>query len=122
MKTAAEKTIACTLDGAALRRRLAWIRRVTNSHLLSHRMDGTVLRLTYRSTALPDLEQIVAQERDCCAFMRYSLERLPDAVMLTIEAPSGSGTDAQWLFEQFQPAERVAVSGKSCGCGPLGCG
>lgn len=122
MQTAADKTIACTLDGAALQRRLAWIRRVTDRHLLSHRLDGTVLRLTYRGAALSDLEQIVAQERDCCAFMRYSLERLPDAVMLTIDAPRGAGTDARWLFEQFQPSEQLRVSGKGCGCGPLGCG
>jgi len=122
MPTAAELPMACTLGSTALQRRLAWIRRVTDRSLLSCRLDGTVLRLTYRDDALTDLEEIVAQERECCAFMRYSLEPASGVVKLTIEAPDGVGADARWLFDQFLPQQQPVAARKACGCGPGACG
>lgn len=122
MRAAVERVVACTLRTDALGQRLAWIRRVTVNSLLSHRLDGSVLRLTYRSDAITDLEQIVAEERECCSFLRYSLEPHPAGVRLTIEAPDGDGTDARWLFDQFLPQAQAAASGKACGCAPGACG
>lgn len=121
MQTAADLPVACTLGSAALDRRLAWIRRVTEHSLLSHRLDAKVLRLTYRGDALPDIEQIVAQERECCAFMRYSLESSPGEVRLTIEAPDVVGPDAKWLFDQFLPQVQSNPVRNACGCGPGAC-
>ena len=68
--------------------------------LLDHRLDGTRLRLTYHRDALANLESIVAQERVCCSFLRFSLEPDVDAVRLTIDAPDGLGADA------VQPQQR----------------
>jgi hypothetical protein len=121
MQAAAEQALACTLGSDALGHRLAWIRRVTERSLLDHRLDGTRLRLTYHRDALANLESIVAQERVCCSFLRFSLEPDVDAVRLTIDAPDGLGADARWLFDQFLPRARVTPT-RACGCASGACG
>jgi hypothetical protein len=116
-----DAAIACSLPSDALEQRLAWIRRVTANSLLTHRLVGTTLRLLYREDALPDLQKIIAQERECCPFLEYSLRPAEGALQLTIGAPDGLGSDARWLFDQFLP-QAAAVSKKSCGCAPGACG
>lgn len=122
MQTATDETIACTLGSDALGPRLAWIRHVTDRHLVSHRLGAAVLRLTYRIDALSDLERIIALERECCSFLRFSLERQGETVLLTVEAPEGGGGDARWLFDQFLPQTQPAASVRACGCAAGACG
>ncbi len=122
MQTPADDPIACTLGSDALRPRLDRIRGLTDRSLLSHRLDGTVLRLTYRIDALSDLEQIVGLERDCCSFLQYWLEPSGDEVRLTIKAPGGLGSDARWLLDQFLPQAQPTGGRKSCGCARGACG
>jgi len=117
MSAAPEIPIACTLAAGALRVRLAWIGRVTDSHLLSHRLEGATLQLAYRSEARGDLERIVAAERTCCTFLDFDLADDDGLVMLRIRAPAGADVDARWLFEQFLPKPPQAA----CGCTPGGC-
>jgi hypothetical protein len=113
--------IACSLPSGELERRLAWIRRVTASSLLSHHRDGTVLRLQYRVEAMSELQQIVLRERECCPFLEFSLRLSTSAAHLTVHAPAGLGSDAQWLFDQFLP-QAATPPRKSCGCAPGACG
>ena len=120
MRPAVDNPIACTLDSSALRQRLAWIARITNRSLLRYRIDGAVLRLSYRTDAFGDLEQIVAQERECCPFLTYTLTAAKE-VTLSIEAPAGAGPDARWLFDQFLPRSSPGDAPKACGCGPGAC-
>lgn len=101
--------------------RLAWIRRVAEQSLINHELTGTTLRLMYRIEAQQELEQIVAKERACCAFLTYSLERTASAMQLSIHAPPGTEANAKWLFEQFLPAGPKTPS-PSCGCAPSECG
>ena len=116
-----EAPIACSLPPDARELRTAWIRRVTASGLLSHQLDGRTLRLGYRPEALPELQQIIAAERQCCPFLSYSLRRSGDGVQLTIEAPEGVGPDTRWLFDQFIP-QGTMESKKLCGCATAACG
>ena len=92
--------LACTLTAGALQRRLAWIHRVTRESLLTHRVDGPMLALSYRIDAKADLERIVAQERLCCPFLRFELREVQDTVRLTIEAPVGQGDDARCVRQR----------------------
>lgn len=117
----AESPVACLLPSDALAQRLAWIRRVTARSLLVHRLDGAALRLQYGAEALPELEEIVQHERQCCPFLTFSLQRAGNTVALTIEAPNGLGPDARWLFDQFLPDGATAPK-KTCGCAPGACG
>lgn len=116
----AEKPIACTLSSAALMGRLDWIRRVTSRSLVSHRLSGSTLHLTYRHDAKAEIEQIVASERECCSFLEFKLLEAPDGFELTIYAPDDvAGADARWLFDQFLP---VVTPRTNCGCAPGACG
>lgn len=118
MTTAPDTTIACTLPPGALPRRLAWIRRVTANDLLAHRLEGNALHLTYRARAGDELAQVVAEERRCCSFLRFSLRDVAEGVELHIEAPAEAGADARWLFEHFLPSPAP----RPCGCAPGSCG
>ena len=122
MQAAADTPIACTLGTDDLGQRLAWIRQVTDRSLVSHQLDAATLRLTYRNDALQDLEQIVAKERECCAFLHYTLETSTDVVRLTIRAPADAASQARWLFDQFLPQQRPGAASKACGCAPGACG
>lgn len=119
MQAAADQPVACTLLPAQLPERLAWIRQVTTQSLMSHRLDGATLHLTYRLEARAELERIVAGERQCCGFLRFDLRETQGAVELTIEAPEKVAADARWLFDQFLPQPLVA---RTCGCSPGACG
>lgn len=116
----AEKPIACTLTSAALMGRLDWIRRVTSRSLVSHRLSGSTLHLTYRLDAKADVEQIVVGERECCSFLEFKLREAPDGFELTIYAPDDVvGAAARWLFAQFLPVDTPRAT---CGCAPGACG
>jgi hypothetical protein len=117
MSGAPEHPIACTLGADDLRARLAWIRRVTELALVSHRLDGTTLHLAYRPEARGDLQRIVDAERACCAFLEFDLADDDGQVALRIRAPAGGEVDARWLFEQFLPAPPSgACAGVTGGC------
>jgi hypothetical protein len=122
MQARSDAAIACTLPSGVLQSRLHWIRRVTAEGLIAHRIDGTTLRLTYRPEVRADLEQIVAEEQKCCAFLRFTLTAADDAVLLGIEAPGGLGEEARWLFDHFLPQPLHVSARQRCGCAPGTCG
>jgi hypothetical protein len=96
--------------------RLLRIRQLTRSHLLSHALDGSTLRLTYDGAAADELDRLVALERQCCAFLEFHLARTGDAVELVIVAPQQDGADARWLFSHFISEASTPVLGSSCAC------
>ena len=108
--------IACTLDPQAIGARLADISRLTKQHLLSHRLDGRTIRLTYDRAAVKEVERIVALERECCAFLDFRLRLAADGVELTITGPDRPGSDVQWLLAQFLPQGATSNRGSAC-CG-----
>lgn len=119
MQIATDAPMACSLSADEQPGRLAWIRQLTACSLKAHRLDGTSLNLTYAGDARPDLERLVASERQCCGFLRFELRATSSGVELTIEAPVEAGADARWLFDQFLPQPQAR---KACGCAPGACG
>lgn len=120
----ADAPVACTLPPEGLPRRLAWIQSVTARGLIAHELGDASLRLRYRPEVAAELERIVEGERECCAFLRFDLQRRGDEAELTIHAPAGIGTDARWLFDQFLPRPGPApapVARRACGCAPGAC-
>lgn len=110
------KPIVCTLSPAAMAPRLAQIRTLTRKHLRSHRLDGSTLYLAYDLAAAGELTEIVAMERECCAFLSFELGTHADAVSLVIEGPPQPGSDKQWLFSQFLPEAPAPVAASGCAC------
>ena len=111
--------IACTLGPNDLKARLDRIAQLAQQHLLAQRREGPALHLLYAREAAAQLKDIVALERECCAFLNFELAERAKVVELTITAPAEASEFAGVLFEHFS-ASAVAAAGPrcvaSCGC------
>ena len=117
MQAAEPMPIACTLSPAEMGPRLARIQQLTQEHLRSHRLDGVTLHLFYEPVAAAELAEIVELERQCCAFLDFSLMAQDSQVRLEISAPADQATNARWLFSQFLPDEAGAPAPNGgCAC------
>src|ERR671919_1304737 len=109
--------IACTLGSADFRQRLAWIADLNRDALRAQRREGLRLELTYAPAALDRVREMVARERNCCAFLTFDLQQEADAVRLVIEAPEDARDVLDAVFEPFQAREPAAAV---CGCSSAG--
>lgn len=94
--------IACTLDAPDFKERVASIRDLASCHLLSSNRQPLALRLTYAAEALPEVEDLVAKESDCCAFLDFDI-RAGEQIELIITAPESAALAADDLFAHFAP-------------------
>ena len=92
--------IACTLDAAALEERLAEIRAVGRDALIASEPGG-VLRFRATPGIRRRLEEIVAAEAECCAFLGLELREQDGELRLAISAPDGAEPVAAGLVEAF---------------------
>lgn len=115
MQAAEPMPIACTLSLAEMGPRLTRIRQLTLDHLRSHQLDGVTLHLHYDPSAAVELAEIVELERQCCAFLDFSLTAQDSQIRLEITAPADQATNARWLFSQFLPDD-AGVSPPNAGC------
>lgn len=106
--------LACTLELQEMGPRLERLRRLADTGLQSHRLEGNVLRLAYRSEAAKEVKAVVALERDCCRFLDFHLQEGASQVDLTITAPESVGTAAEWLFAQFMPTTSAKAPVRPC--------
>lgn len=105
--------MACTLGGAAFADRVAWISALNRTALRSHSREDRTLRLTYAPTAAPQVHQLVAQERECCAFLRFQIDETPSGVHLRMEAPEEGRDALDALFAPFLVGTETAAEGAS---------
>lgn len=115
MQAAEPMPIACTLSPTEMGPRLARIRQLTLDHLRSHQLDVVTLHLRYDPIAAAELAEIVELERQCCAFLHFSLMAQDSHICLEISAPVDQATNARWLFSQFLPGE-AGEPGPNAGC------
>jgi hypothetical protein len=110
--------IACTLSGPELKERLAIITALAERALLGHEQQGSTLHLRYAVDAAADLEEVVAAERICCAFLEFDLRPEVDVIHLAITAPAQAGEFAPVLMAHFlgQAGTSQASCTSSCGC------
>ncbi|HTO28985.1 MAG TPA: hypothetical protein VL017_10375 [Devosia sp.] len=94
--------ITCTLDSTDLKARADSIRDLASRHLLSSRREPLRLHLTYSGAALPEVENLVARESECCAFLDFDIKS-SERVELTITAPESATLAADELFAHFAP-------------------
>lgn len=102
-----EAAVACSLSQADLAsRQQRWLRLGERAH------TGTVttsngLQLSFRTepTTENKLNELIALERDCCAFANWSLHSHGDTLALDVTAHSAEGIAAvQAMFRDLQPA------------------
>ncbi|MES2936869.1 MAG: hypothetical protein V4864_04250 [Pseudomonadota bacterium] len=111
--------IACTLSTGDLQARLARIAQLADRHLLGQRQDGAKLHLTYAHEAAAELKDIVALERECCAFLHFDLLERGKVVELAITAPGEASEFAGMLFAHFSASAAAAPASRctaACGC------
>lgn len=109
---------SCLLSQRLLQQRLTRIQQLAEQSLMDQRREGSTLRLRYTLAAEGELEELVAEEKDCCAFLNFLLHKTRDHIELAITAPNGEDEFTRTLFAHFQ-GEGQARSGcgaSSCGC------
>lgn len=112
----ADAPIACTLTTGDYAERMEWIAALNRTALRASRLDGTVLTLEYRATALPTVREMIRREQECCAFLEFNVRAEKDTVELTVRAPEESGASAPHLLAPFLSGTPGApVVGASCG-------
>lgn len=95
--------IACTLSATNFKERAIWLRELTARALISHRIAGPLLYLSYRASARDDVEKMVQQEQQCCGFLKYELNTRAEAIDVTVTAPAETSADAHALFAHLIP-------------------
>ena len=101
--------IACTLSAASFKERAQWLRELTARALLSHRIEGQRLHLSYRPDARADVEKMVQQEQQCCGFLKYELQSGTESVEVVVTAPARANADSQTLFTHLIPPSTAEV-------------
>jgi hypothetical protein len=102
-----QQPIACTLTVGDLRDRLAWIATLNRDALLGYDRTDLTLRLRYAPKAVQQVQELMRQERACCAFLTFEVHEQTDAVILTIKAPEEARSTVDALFEAFLPPKAV---------------
>lgn len=95
--------IACTLEADDFNERIAGIRDLARRSLRRSERESLTLRLTYDRDALHEVEEFVAREADCCAFLNFDLWHDAAGVHLAITAPVSAAEAADELFGHFAP-------------------
>ena len=108
--------VACTLGAGDYRERLAWIAELNRTALRHHAHDGRRLVLTYAPGSGDRVRELVRRERECCAFLSFTLHEDPDTVRLTIDAPEAAGASAAVLLEPFTASESAAPTAAGADC------
>lgn len=90
------------------------MQRLAENSLLSHQLQGNVLRLAYEADAAAEVKAVVDLERDCCQFLNFDVQEGGGEVTLTITAPEGVGAAVEWLFAQFVPVSSAKPAARPC--------
>jgi hypothetical protein len=113
--TANDVPIACTLGAGDYRARIAWIAELNTRALTSHRREGLVLHLQYRTEALAEVQDLVRRESACCSFLDFDLQNTGSMLDLTVTAPPEAEGAAETLFDAFI-GRHGAASASPCAC------
>lgn len=98
-----DTSIACSLGAGELEQRLAAIAEIGADNLISCDVEGGRHLLRFRPDAATRsrLEEIVAAEEKCCAFLDLSLTGAGEDLVLSIAAPEDGQTIADSLAAAF---------------------
>jgi hypothetical protein len=102
----APKSLACTLGPTEFRSRLATIRDLAGRALLRRRQVGLRLELAYDLAAEREIRELVALERQCCAFLDFVMtrEEAEGCLLVTITAPPEAADAVAEIFSEFAGA------------------
>ncbi len=89
---AQEEIIACTLNGPELVERIREWGEVA-SHARSRNVQKGRIVSTYPNDAqlLQRLRQLIADEAECCTFMKFNVHQHPDEIVVELTVPEDMG-------------------------------
>jgi hypothetical protein len=101
--------IACTLQPGDYRERLAWIAELARDGLIGVRREHLRIELRYAPGVGARVLEMVAKERECCAFLKFEIAETSEDVRLTITAPERARDVADALFDEFAHSSRSMI-------------
>lgn len=91
-----------------------WIAALNGRSLRRHERSDLTLRLFYDAAARADVDRLVAQERECCAFLDFDIAEGRETLVLSITAPERARDAAETIFGEFTGAEKQASARGCC--------
>ena len=110
-----KSAVFCSLNRRDFKERVAWIAALNKQSLRGHTFDGGTLTLTYVRDALPQVEEMVERERECCAFLEFHLHAHDETATLTISVPDHVKDSADLLLEPFYSDPPIVDASSCCG-------
>jgi hypothetical protein len=98
--------IACTLTGASLEERAAWLGRLGEESLIDGVRAGDGLELLFRPEAAADLGELVRAEAECCSFLAFEIDPREGQIRLGISGPTESGSVLDDMLAALRGAYR----------------
>ncbi|NDZ17194.1 hypothetical protein [Variovorax sp. WS11] len=108
--------IACSLGPGELNDRQERIADLARRSLIHQHREGRALTLRYTRSAAAELRELVALEKECCAFLEFHLQEAHDAIELRITAPREAEALAEELFGHFDAPSRARGCNNECTC------
>jgi hypothetical protein len=109
------KTIACTLPVNEARGRLQTLQMLTGDNHDAVATENGRLRMRIKRGGNADLEADVMawaqEEKDCCAFLGFTVDSEPEAVTIEIAAPLGAEPTLDAIEWIVRAAARRASAG-----------
>ena len=105
-----ELPVACSLSPTELAARLAEMGALGDAALVDVHLEPTQawLRFAAGHGVRRRVEDIVAAESRCCAFLTMSVGEQPDLVVLTIHAPEGADAALEAIVHAFSNQPKAA--------------
>lgn len=105
---ARELPVVCSLGAGDLEQRLVEIGSIGSDALVGHEVQGGKHVLHFRSNPhiRRRLDEIVAAEAECCAFLDLDLSQRGDELLLSIGAPEAGQPTADALAGAFSASDR----------------
>jgi MerR family transcriptional regulator, copper efflux regulator len=106
------RVLACSLNARDAAERAERWRRLLEAHVVGRDALPAGHRLTFSDTdgVAPELDALVAAERQCCPFLTLTVVRAGGAVVLEVAAPAEALPVVDAMFGA--PGERRQLSGK----------
>jgi hypothetical protein len=101
--------IACTLTGASLQERAAWLSRLGDAALVEGRRDGDRLQLRFRAPAADDVRELVRAEGECCPFLDFRVREAAGEVRLTVSGAPAAGPVLDDILAALQAGHGFAA-------------
>lgn len=97
------EAIACTLAAKDFKARTAAIRELAKRSLIHSTRGPLSLALRYDIASAAEVRELVAQERECCPFLTFSVRESGHVIEVVILAPEAAAEAADALFDHFAP-------------------